>query len=122
MSPDPPGTTREPPPAGIIAALAADELEHGGVPAFWPALHDPGRLAAQNQRPTVRADHWPPYAHHTWISCHPTGRVLRAGRRLRAVGAGYRQCAALGRLLSGSPRTSPMMATAMAAPITGPAT
>src|SRR5262249_18579228 len=40
---------------GIIAAVAADELEGVGVAAFWSARHDPGRLAAQHQRPAVGA-------------------------------------------------------------------
>ena len=56
----------------------------------WPA---PGR---QSRRPSDRRTQTD--AHHTRISCHTTGRVLCAGRRLRAVGSGDRQCAALGRL------------------------
>src|SRR5215469_10381652 len=42
-------------PVGIIAAVAADELEGVGVAAFWPAFYDAGRLAAQNQRPAIGA-------------------------------------------------------------------
>jgi hypothetical protein len=37
----------------MIAALAADELEHAGVAAFHPALHDAGRLAPEVRRPAV---------------------------------------------------------------------
>ncbi len=34
--------------AGIVAAVEADELEHGGVTAFRPAIRARGRLAPQN--------------------------------------------------------------------------
>ena len=37
----------------MITALTADELERGGVAAFHPARHDPGRLAPQARRATV---------------------------------------------------------------------
>jgi hypothetical protein len=38
---------------GMIAALAADQLEHVGVAAFHPAAHDAGRLAPQVGGPAV---------------------------------------------------------------------
>jgi len=38
---------------GMVAAIAADKLEHVGGAPFWLALHDPGRLAPQNQSPVV---------------------------------------------------------------------
>jgi hypothetical protein len=37
----------------MIAALAADQLEHIGVAAFHPAIHDAGRLAPQVGGPAV---------------------------------------------------------------------
>ena len=37
----------------VIAALAADELKGVGVAAFYPALHDAGRLAPQGRRAAV---------------------------------------------------------------------
>jgi len=37
----------------MIAAPAADELEHAGLAAFHPARHDPGRLAPQARRLAV---------------------------------------------------------------------
>jgi hypothetical protein len=36
---------------GIVTAVAADELERVGVTALWLAVHHPGRLAAEDQRP-----------------------------------------------------------------------
>jgi hypothetical protein len=37
----------------MIAALAADQLEHVGVAAFHLAIHDAGRLAPQVGGPAV---------------------------------------------------------------------
>src|SRR5437762_2286354 len=34
-------------------AVAADDFEHVGVPALWPALHDAERLAPQDHRPAM---------------------------------------------------------------------
>jgi hypothetical protein len=57
-----PGMAREPDeawagsggiPGRMVAAVAADKLEHVAVAAFWLALHDPGRLASQNQSPVI---------------------------------------------------------------------
>src|SRR5215472_3057401 len=38
---------------GVVAALAADDLERIGVGAFRLAIYDPGWLAAENHRPAV---------------------------------------------------------------------
>jgi hypothetical protein len=40
-------------PAGIITAVAADDLERAGVAAFGPTVHDAGRLAAENGHPAI---------------------------------------------------------------------
>ena len=38
---------------GVVTAVAADELERVGVAALRPAINDAGRLAPENQRPTM---------------------------------------------------------------------
>jgi hypothetical protein len=38
---------------GMVAAVAADELEYVAVAIFWLALYDSGRLAPQDQSPVV---------------------------------------------------------------------
>jgi hypothetical protein len=37
----------------MVAAAGADELEQAGVAALETAVHDPGRLAANERRPAM---------------------------------------------------------------------
>src|SRR6516165_10111778 len=68
---------------GVVTAVAADDFEHAGVVAFRLALHDPGGLAPEHNRPAkARRPHAAHKCHASsgpTMACIDSWRITRCG-------------------------------------------